>query len=106
MEDENLKVVKAISSGSFGKVYRAWSKSLGEMVAVKVERRNVSCSVIGYEARLLKTFSGNVGFPQFHSYHKRNGKKYIIMECLGPSIDWLHFKSIKFSVKTTVLIGE
>jgi predicted unusual protein kinase regulating ubiquinone biosynthesis (AarF/ABC1/UbiB family) len=42
MEDDNLKVVKAISSGSFGKVYRAWSKKLGEMVAVKVERRNVS----------------------------------------------------------------
>jgi predicted unusual protein kinase regulating ubiquinone biosynthesis (AarF/ABC1/UbiB family) len=42
MDDENLKVVKPISSGSFGKVYRAWNKAFGEMVAVKVERKNVS----------------------------------------------------------------
>ena len=41
-DDRNLKIMKPIASGSFGKVYRAWKRDIGEIVAVKVERRNAS----------------------------------------------------------------
>ena len=105
-DDKNLKIMKPIASGSFGKVYRAWKRDIGEIVAVKVERRNASWSVIGYEAKLLKTFSGNIGFPKFYSYEKRKDWKYVVMEWLGPSLDWLHFKNLVFSLKTTLLIAE
>ena len=67
-EDKNLKIIKPIASGSFGKVYRAWKRDTGELVAVKVERVTASCSVIGYEAKILKKFSDTLGFPIFFSY--------------------------------------
>ena len=41
-DDKSLKIMKPIASGSFGKVYRAWKRDIGEIVAVKVERRNAS----------------------------------------------------------------
>jgi serine/threonine protein kinase len=79
MEDENLRLIKKVSSGSFGKVYKAWDRELGEIVAVKVEKSEIAYSILGYEAKILKLMSDHRGFPTFYGYRKSGGKKYVIM---------------------------
>ena len=76
-----------IGVGSFGKVVKVKNIKTGEIAAAKLEKEEVFPPQLILEARLLEAMQGGIGIPKFHFYGKDRGYNYLIMECLGPTVE-------------------
>lgn len=59
------------------------------------------------EAKLLKEFLDEVGFPRFMWFGKEGDFQIMVIELLGPSLeDMFSFCGRKLSLKTTLLLAD
>ena len=61
---------RMIGSGSFGEIYQARDMQTDKDVAVKFEQPKVKRPQVIEEAKLLKHFGNELGFPKFIWYGK------------------------------------
>ena len=102
-----FKMGKKIGSGSFGEIYLGLDIQTGKEVAVKFEQLNVRRPQVIEEAKLLREFAGEPGFPKFMWYGKHDEFQIMVIELLGPSLeDLFAYCGRKLSLKTVLLLGD
>ena len=102
-----FKMGKKIGSGSFGEIYLGLDIQTGKEVAVKFEQLNVRRPQVIEEAKLLREFAGEPGFPKFMWYGKHDEFHIMVIELLGPSLEYLFdYCGRKLSLKTVLLLGD
>lgn len=79
------RIVSFLGRGGSAEVYRAVHAKLETPVAIKALAKLTDAARARFaeEARLLAVSLGD-SFPRFHAYAERDGRPYIVEECLDP----------------------
>ncbi|KAH8396398.1 hypothetical protein KR222_009802 [Zaprionus bogoriensis] len=103
----DYKVLGQIDSGSFGDIYLGLSLYTGEQVAIKVEKAGAQHPQLAYEYRVYRAIRPAVGLPRIHFFSEEDDYCAIVMELLGPSLDYLfEFCSRSFTMKTVLMLAN
>lgn len=101
-------ITRYISSGSFGHVFEAKHKNTNESVALKIpiqnEERDGQKSLLE-EAKIYKQISNKDKGIANMKIIKSKDKQIIVMDLLGPSLDFLLCKYKKFGIQTIILLA-
>ena len=101
-------ITRYISSGSFGDVFEAKHKTTEELVALKIpiktQERDGQKSLLE-EAKIYKQISNREKGIANMKVITSKDKKIIVMDLLGPSLDYLLSKHKHFSLKTIILLA-
>ena len=103
---EKYKKIKKVGKGTFGIVYKGIQLDTNQPIAIKIERDKHSRLELEYN--IYNQFKNVIGVPRIIDFIKNKEKKEktLIMEYLGPSIDFLFtLCKNKFSVKTVLMIA-
>ena len=106
--NNKYKILKYIGSGSFGDVYKITNKKTNEQFALKVpiisEEKNGQRMLLD-EARIYKHLSNpQRGIPNV-KVTRQNNKKMIVMDLLGPNLEYLLQKHTKFSLQSIIRLA-
>ena len=102
-----FRMGKKIGSGSFGEIYLGRDLNTGGEVAVKFEPVSARRPQVIEEAKLLKEFTGEPGYPKFIWYGREGEYHIMVIELLGPSIeDLFAYCGRKLSLKTVLLLAD
>ena len=98
---------KKIGNGSFGNVFLGKNSKNNNDVAIKQEKEGLKHSQLQHETRILRELQGITGIPEIYYYQQEQGIRYLVMELLGKSLEYLiKLCGGKLSIKTTLLIGS
>jgi len=104
MEDYDLG--RKMGSGSFGDIFKATNLRSGFIVALKLERRDVTNPQLLFEYYLYKNLSLGVGIPQVYHYRTTNLYNVMVMELLGSSLEEMfNLCQRRFSLKTVLMLA-
>ncbi|KAA6386615.1 MAG: putative Casein kinase 1, partial [Streblomastix strix] len=104
-----------IGSGAFGEVYQGFrviqkgenKGKLGDPVAIKVEDTRVNPSQLLQEKRIYKVLRRNKGFPRTYYFGQEHGKRMLVMDYMGPSLEELFQRGKRqFSLRTVIMLAE
>ncbi|KAG5486655.1 hypothetical protein CUR178_08022 [Leishmania enriettii] len=105
-------LTKLIGKGGFGEVYAAVQTSNNEVVAVKMEKNNGRNSFLFHEARVMQdiqktpTEDGISGIATLKYFGQEGDYRMLIMSMHGASLEDIHEKLGRFSLKTTILLAS
>jgi casein kinase 1 len=106
--NNKYKVIKYIGSGSFGDVYQVINKKTNELFALKVpiitEEKNGQRMLLD-EAKIYKHLSNPEKGIANIKVTKQKNKKMIVMDLLGPNIEYLFQKHKKFSLQSVIRLA-
>lgn len=107
-ENYTLFATKKLGAGAFGEIYQGYSSILKENVAIKLEMvKNLKHPQLIYEYKLYSALKGGIGIPNVYWYGTQGNYNILIMDLLGPSIeDLFNFQKRKFTLKTTLMLGD
>jgi|UniRef100_A0A6C0DUB4 casein kinase 1 len=101
-------IIKYISSGSFGNVFEAKNNKTNEMVALKIPIKNEikdgQKSILD-EGKIYKQISNREQGISQVKVISHKGKKIIVLDLLGSSLESLLSKHKKFGMKTIINLG-
>lgn len=101
------KLLQMLGSGSFGEVFHAIDITNGNEVAVKLESKRTKCPQLLYENKLYRLLKGGIGFPRVWWYGQDKYHNALVMDLLGPSLEYLfNICSRKFSMKTILMLAD
>ena len=102
---KKYKIIKKIGKGSFGSVYLGKNIQKNEYIAIKLESKNQTDTILERETYILHSLKG-FGIPEVKSYGQNAKYNILIQELLGKSIDKIFYeKNRKFSMKDCCMIG-
>ena len=96
------RTIKKLGEGSFGKVYKA--EYNGEYYAIKFEDKTKGQNLLETEATIMSYLKGP-NIPSIKSFGYSGEYNILVMQLLGKSLEDLFNKRLKFSTKTTALLG-
>ena len=96
------RTIKKLGEGSFGKVYKA--EYNGEYYAIKFEDKTKGQNLLETEATIMSYLKGP-NIPSIKSFGYSGEYNILVMQLLGKSLEDLFNKRLKFSIKTTALLG-
>jgi len=105
------KIGITLGAGSFGRVFMGQDIETGVSVACKWESPESKYPQLKNEAKLYQYLQGKKGVPKVywcgHELSSGLDGNWVVMEMLGPSLDYLHHLSNnKFSLKTVLMLGS
>jgi len=101
------RVGKLIGKGSSARIFSGINLENGQQVAMKIEYTHSGSTHLHHEFSMYRSLEGISGIPKIYEICKKNDDVIIVMEYLGPSIEWLFkFCGKRFSVKTVCMIGK
>ena len=93
-----------IGGGAFGEIWLGENRSTGEKVAIKFESTAIKMPQLVIEYNLYMRLRGGVHVPQVYSgNHYQNKWYYIVMECMGSSLEKLFNQANHHFSKKTCL---
>ena len=99
-------LTKVIGRGSFGLVYKGIHKKTGNLVAVKLEKKDKPSQSLLNEIKIYKDIN-SVHIPKVHWIGKSDKWNVMIIDYLGPSLeDLFELCQKQFSLKTILMIVE
>lgn len=103
----DYKVLGQIDSGSFGDIFLGKDLASGEQVAIKVEKTGVPYPQLAYEYRVYRAIKPALGLPHIHFFSQEDDYCALVMQLLGPSLDYLfEFCSRSFTMKTVLMLAD
>ena len=96
------RAIKKLGEGSFGKVYKGQYK--GEFYALKFESRAEGQNLLETEATIMSYLKGP-NIPFLKSYGSNTEYNILVMQLLGKSLEDIFNIKLKFSIKTTAMLG-
>ena len=96
------RAIKKLGEGSFGKVYKGQYK--GEFYALKFESRAEGQNLLETEATIMSYLKGP-NIPFVKSYGSNTEYNILVMQLLGKSLEDIFNIKLKFSIKTTAMLG-
>ena len=96
------KTIRRIGEGAFGKVYEA--EYNGEFYAVKLEDRKKELGLLETEA-LIYNFLKGKHIPSIKSFGYSGNYNVLVMQLLDQTLEDLLTKHLKFTIKTTSMLG-
>lgn len=101
------QVLDLVGHGGFGEVYKGIDTRTNRPVAIKVEPKTPR-SWLYHEARIMKDLNvqGVKGVPSLHYFGEEANldHRFLIMSFLGLSLEDLHERHQRFSLKTTLML--
>ncbi|OHT06017.1 CK1 family protein kinase [Tritrichomonas foetus] len=104
----DFTVVKALGRGGYGDIYYVSSKLQPDKnYAMKVENITGKKSHLLIEKRVLSKLQDSQYFPRYIAFGQTTLFKYLVMECLGPSLSTVRrvLPKAKFSLSSSLRIG-
>ena len=99
------KVKRKISQIDFKKVYFGKKIIDNELVAIKVEKKNIPNPSLESEAFILTNIKGP-GIPKFITYGHTKSFRVLVMSLLGPNLEEIFLKKQKqFSLQEICMIA-
>lgn len=106
---QKYSIISQIGKGSFGKIYKVFSKSnISKVYAAKIVSvpRGQNYSDLEKEAKIISSLSCEEGFPKIKSFHRENDVEILLMSLLGQNLKTLQSRcGGKFSLKTISLLA-
>jgi len=84
---QDFEEVSEMGRGSFGKVMLMRDKYSKRQYAVKSEPADARLPQVEYEFRVYRDLLNIMGVPRVYQLWKHDGKRMLVMEALGPSLD-------------------
>ena len=106
--NDKYEINELIGEGTFGKVFSGINKRTNEIVAIKVQFKNVA-NLLKREATIFNYFKDINGIPKLIDYGNIDGFYYLIMDYIGESLDSkeITYKdSIKYLIETLTILSE
>jgi serine/threonine protein kinase len=101
------RVGKLIGKGSSARIFSGVNLETGQQVAMKIEYTHSGSTHLQHEYSMYRALEGTPGIPKIYEICKKNEDVIIVMEYLGPSLEWLFkYCNKRFSVKTVCMIGK
>jgi serine/threonine protein kinase len=96
------RAIKKLGEGSFGKVYKG--EYNGEYYALKFESREDGDNLLENEATIMNYLQGP-HIPKIKTFGFNKDYNILVMQLLGKSLEDLINIKLKFSIKTTAMLG-
>ncbi|OUM59114.1 hypothetical protein PIROE2DRAFT_15443, partial [Piromyces sp. E2] len=101
------RVGKLIGKGSSARIFSGVNLDNGKQVAMKIEYTHSGSNHLHHEYSMYRSLEGIPGIPKIYEICKKNEDVIIVMEYLGPSLEWLFkYCNKRFSIKTVCMIGK
>jgi serine/threonine protein kinase len=100
------KLLDKLSQGSFGQVYKAENIRTGELVAVKIEKKNGELKSLKAEAKIYQYLAKLDGFPQLKWYGSTDKVTYLVTDLLDNSIYDLVKRQGRLEMQAVLLLGK
>jgi serine/threonine protein kinase len=100
------KLKEKIGRGSFGEISKCEDRTTRVEYACKTEQSDAEYPQLAREYKLYKLLEGEPHIPRAYCFGTEDGKNYLVMDLLGPSLNQ-HFKKRgrSLSIKTILMIG-
>jgi serine/threonine protein kinase len=83
------KLLKAIGEGAFGQIYEAENIRTRERIAIKSEPIDSEFKMLKHETKIYQILDCCTGFPQVKWFGIQEGKYFMALTLLGPSLTTL-----------------
>lgn len=105
-----FRIQSLLGSGGFGDVYRGIQESTKSPVAIKMEKITSRASFVFHEARVMqdiqkKPNDGPPALALLKYFGQEGSYRMLIMNLMGRSLEDIHEKRRRFSLKTTLMLG-
>lgn len=105
-----FRVQSLLGSGGFGDVYRGIQESTKSPVAIKMEKITSRASFLFHEARVMQDIQkkppdGAPPLALLKYFGQEGSYRMLIMNLMGRSLEDIHEKRRRFSLKTTLMLG-
>lgn len=90
-----------------GDIYLGTNIISGEKVAIKLESIKAKHRLLEHESKVYNTLASSVGVPSVHWYGTECAYNAMVLDLLGPSLEYLfNFCNQRFSLKTVLLLAD
>lgn len=104
---KKYRLKEQLGKGSFGQIFRGVIKGTDTQVAVKIEKKQTSTTILQKESKIISDLNADAGFPHLIAYGKEENYQYLVMTLLGPNLGTLLKECRgKLNLKTTLMLAD
>jgi len=103
--DKKYELLEQIGSGSFGFVYKGRNKRTDALVAVKVEPIANETKLLKNESAIYQFLKDSTGIPTIRWFGKDTVNYYMVIDLLGPSLEYMKQQRDVFSLRLALQVG-